>query len=184
MEPIPVSTAHRAVHKLLQLQFRIFHCPNIIIMCLNSRYINHGLSLGLKTGTNDWKRMQIVLLSTQDFSQKAIATKMKCSRDAVQTTLKWFEATGSYSNRPKSRRKRRTTERLDRHLERMALLDTRLSSKDLSTAMLTQLGDSLTASVVRRRLIAGNLLERRAWKKPYLTYFNVTVKHWGGSIML
>lgn len=94
---------------------------------------------------------------------------MKCSRGAVQTTLKEFQTTASYNNRPKPGRKRRTTERMDRRLERMALQDGPLSSKDVSTAMWAQHGVSLTASAVRRRLIAANLRAIRARKKLYLT---------------
>lgn len=69
------------------------------------------------------QRSQIVLLSSEGNSQVQISKKMKCSRCAVQTTLKRFKDTGTYENRTKSGRKRRTTARTDRFLERMALSD-------------------------------------------------------------
>lgn len=115
------------------------------------------------------ERSQIVLLSREGYSQVQISKKFKCSRCAVQTTLKRFKDTGTYENRAKSGPKRGTTARTDRFLERMALSDRRKSSKDLSSELLVQEGVFLSASVVRRRLKAANLHSRIARKKPFLT---------------
>lgn len=115
------------------------------------------------------ERAQIVLLSTQGCTQSEIARRMKCSRCAVQTTLKRYKETGTYENRAKSGRKRRTSYRTDRYLYRIALKNRRKSSKELSSELWIKHGISLSSSTVRRRLRAANLHGRIARRKPYLT---------------
>lgn len=115
------------------------------------------------------ERAQIVLLHKQGVTQCDIAKRMKCSRCAVQTTIKRFKEIGSYENRPKSGRKRRTNARQDRILERISLRDRMKTSKELSSELLQDHGINLAASSVRRRLVERNLHGRKARRKPLLT---------------
>lgn len=62
------------------------------------------------------KRVEIQVLHKQGISQVKISKIVKCSRRAVQFTLKRLEETKAYANRPKTGRKRITTDREDRKL--------------------------------------------------------------------
>ncbi|KAI4463942.1 transposable element-related [Holotrichia oblita] len=137
------------------------------------------------------ERGQIVLLHSQNMSLAAIAKQMKCSRCAVRTTIKRYQDTGSFTNRRKSGRRRSTTARQDRLLERISLRDRKKSSKDLSSELQIEHGISISAHTVRRRLYNASLRGCRARQKPYLTekhkknrllwakqYSNWTVDDW------
>lgn len=141
------------------------------------------------------ERGQIVLLRSQSKTLAAIARIMKCSRCAVRTTLKRYEGSGTLTNRPKSGRKRLTTAREDRHIERIAIRERTKSSRDLSSELLERHGVCISARTVRRRLVESGLHGRIARRKPRLTaehkkkrlqwaqkYKNWTVEDWGNVL--
>lgn len=141
------------------------------------------------------ERSKAVLLHSQGQSQSKIAKIMKRSRYAIQAAIKRFKETGSYENRPKSGRKRITTERDDRFLTRLSLKNRMKSSKDLSAELNERQGISVSARTVRRRLVQANLHGRKARRKPLLTedqkkkrllwakkYKNWTVEDWSKII--
>lgn len=141
------------------------------------------------------ERSQIVLLHSQGWSQQKIAKQMKHSRHAIQVTLKRYEETGSYENRPKSGRKRKTTARQDRYLERLSLQNRFKTPKKLVADLSANQGVSVSDRTVRRRLAEVNLKSRKARRKPYLTqqqmknrllwakkYRNWTVEDWSKII--
>lgn len=115
------------------------------------------------------ERGQITLLYKEGFSISAISKKIKCSRCAVRVTLKRFEETGKYTNRPKSGRKRHTTIREDRVLVHAALRNRRKSSKELRSDMYEQHNINISAQTVRRRLTEAGLYGRKARRKPLLS---------------
>lgn len=115
------------------------------------------------------ERAQIVLLHSQRKTITAIAKKIKCSRCAVRTTIKRYQETGSFSNRPRSGRKRITTAREDRELQRISLRDRRKSSKQLASELLLQHRIAVSAQTVRRRLVNVGLRGRKARHKPRLS---------------
>lgn len=100
--------------------------------------------------------------------------KIKCSRCAAQTTLNRFRETWSYENKPKTARKRCTTNRTDRLIERIALQDRRKSSREISSELWVRHIVSISASTVRKRLGAFNLHGRVARKTPYLSETHTT----------
>lgn len=94
---------------------------------------------------------------------------MKRSRHAIQLTVKRFRETGSYENRQKSGRKRKTTARQDRYLERFALRNRFQTPKQLAAELSVEQGVSVCDRTVRRRLAEVNLKSRKARRKPYLS---------------
>lgn len=115
------------------------------------------------------ERGQIVLLHSQNMTLAAIARRMKCSRCAVRTTITRYRETGMFTNKRRSGRKRATTARQDRLLQRISLHDRRKSSKDLSSELLVQHGIAVSAQTVRRRLSNVGLRGCKARHKPHLT---------------
>lgn len=114
-------------------------------------------------------RGQIILLHRQGLSQVKIAKTIKCSRCAVQNTVKRFEQTGSYRNLPKSGRKRVTTLRDDRLIERTALRDKHKAAEKIASELREQHNTVVSVRTVRRRLEDSNLHARRPRRKPLLT---------------
>lgn len=114
-------------------------------------------------------RGQIILLYRQGVSQVKIAKTIKCSRCAVQNTIKRFQQTGTYRNLPKSGRKRVTTAREDRLIELTALRDRRQSAVGISSELRGQLNTVVSVRTIRRRLAAANLPARKPRRKPLLT---------------
>ena len=62
------------------------------------------------------QRAEIIALHNQSLSQVKVAKKMKCSRCAVQLTLKRFRDTKQLKKKQRIGRKRATTQREDRLL--------------------------------------------------------------------
>lgn len=115
------------------------------------------------------ERGQIVLLHSQNMTLAAIARKIKCSRCAIRTTITRYRETGMFTNKRRSGRKRSTTARQDRLLQRISLGDRQKTSKDLSSELLVQHGISISAQTVRRRLSNVGLRGCKARHKPLLT---------------
>ncbi|GJQ84914.1 hypothetical protein Trydic_g523 [Trypoxylus dichotomus] len=94
------------------------------------------------------------------------------------------------SSRPNSGQKRLTTAREDRIIERIAIRDNTKTSRDLPS-------ESVSASTVRRHLVASGLQGGIASRKPRLTaihkiqslewvkkYKNWTIEDWGNVLWL
>lgn len=114
-------------------------------------------------------RGQIILLHKQGLSQVKIAKTIKCSRCAVQTTINRYLRTGMYHNLPKSGRKRVTSAREDRMIERIALRNRHKSAVTIAAEVRAQRNAPLSVHTVRRRLSAANLRARKPRHKPLLT---------------
>lgn len=125
-----------------------------------------------KSELSEHQRKLIVFLRTQGENQKEIAKTTKCSRCAVQTTIKRFEETNSYSNRKRTGRKRATTNREDRKLIRESLKNRRKTSSELAAVFREETGTSVSARTVRRRLVQNGLKGCKARKKPLLSEKN------------
>lgn len=122
-----------------------------------------------KRELSEVERGQIVLLKKQGVSIHEIARQMNFSRCAVRTTIRRFEEIGCYKNKPRSGRKKVTTIREERILERMSLRNRRLSSKDLSSQLYQQYKVKISPRTMRRRLCDVGLKGCKARRKPYLT---------------
>lgn len=118
------------------------------------------------------ERSRILLLSEEGLSQVAIAKRLKCSRCAVQTTIKRVQETGELKIRPGRGRKRKTTDREDRWLCRQALVNRRQSARNLTNAFQNAHNITLSPRTIARRLGEVGLKARRPRKKPYLSEVN------------
>lgn len=78
------------------------------------------------------QRIRIQFLHEEGKSQREIAKIVKCSRGAVEHTLKRFSGTGSHENRPKSGRKMVSSLREDRNLIRSSLRNRKKTSSELA----------------------------------------------------
>lgn len=117
-------------------------------------------------------RGKIVLLHSQGMSQVNISKLLKCSRCAVQKTLKRLTVTRSTIPRPRVGRKRITTAVEDRILTRTSLKNRRMSSSKLAGELSAGDGTQISSRTVRRRLNEAGLMGRKARKKPWLSEVN------------
>ncbi|KYM99356.1 hypothetical protein ALC62_09906 [Cyphomyrmex costatus] len=85
---------------------------------------------------SEGKRAQIIVLHSIGLSQVQIAKKIKCSRCAVQTTIKRYNDTKQFKSRSGRGRKRKTTAREDRYLKQNALKDRRQTAKELTRCLI------------------------------------------------
>lgn len=115
------------------------------------------------------ERGQIVVLEKQGLSVSAIARQVKCARSTVRMTIKRYKESGSLTNKPKTGRKRKTTSRDERVLERMSLRDRKKGSKQLSSELFRLHNVAISPRTVRRRLCELNLGGYKARHKPRLS---------------
>ena len=118
------------------------------------------------------KRVQMVALSGEGYSQVEIARKMECSRKGVQTTIKRYKEIKSFKNRKGQGCKKSTTTREDRSLKRASLADRRKSSLELAAEFREGANKNISARTVRRKLLEEGLKGCKARKKPYLSQAN------------
>ena len=110
----------------------------------------------------------IIFLHTEGKSQRFIAEKTGISRNGVQGVLKRWKATGESKCQPRSRRKRKSTERTDRTLVRLSLANRKLTSKELARELKESSSVELSTPTVRRRLLESGLRGCKARKKTLL----------------
>ncbi|XP_018371229.1 PREDICTED: transposable element Tc1 transposase [Trachymyrmex cornetzi] len=121
---------------------------------------------------SEGKRAQIIVLHSVGLSQVQIAKKIKCSRCAVQTTIKRYNDTKQFKSRSGRGRKRKTTAREDRYLKQNALKDRRQTAKELTAALRSDHEISISAKTVSRRLNEFGIKARKARQKPWLSETN------------
>ena len=125
-----------------------------------------------KKPLSEIKRVQIVTLSGERYSQVEIARKMEFSRKGVQTMIKGYKETKSFKNRKGQGCKKSTTTREDRSLKRASLADRRKSSSELSAELRREGANKNISARTVRRLLEVGLKGCKAWKKPYLSQAN------------
>lgn len=118
------------------------------------------------------QRLRIKILHEQGMSQVKIAREVKCSRCAVQYAINRFKETGTHENRPRTGRRKVTTEREDRLLIRQSLQNRKKTALELAAALSEAKGSSVSVYTVRRRLLKAGLKECKARKKPWLSEHN------------
>lgn len=122
------------------------------------------------------QRLKIKILHEQGMSQVKIAREVKCSRCAVQYAINRFQETGSHENRPRTGRKRVTTDRDDRLLIRQSLQDRKKTAIDLAASLSEAKGKPVSVHTVRRRLLKAGLKGCKARKKPWLSEHNMKIR--------
>lgn len=118
------------------------------------------------------ERQKIVLLKSQGRNISDIARQVRCSRSTVRLTINRYEETKTFKNRPKSGRKKITTAREDRLLERNCLRNRTKPSSTLAAELEQEIGKKISARTVRQRLQDVELSGRKAKKKPLLSEKN------------
>lgn len=118
------------------------------------------------------EQAQILVFHSEGLSQVQIAKKMKCSRCAVQTTIKRHDETKQLKSRPGRGRKRKTTAREDRFLKQNALKNRRQTAKELAVAFSSYQDITISAKTVSRRLNEFGIRTRKARQKPWLSETN------------
>lgn len=118
------------------------------------------------------KRTQIIVLHSVGLSQVQIAKKIKCSRCAVQTTMKRYNETKQFKSRSGRGRKRKTTARENRYLKQNALKDRRQTAKELATAFRNHHKIPISAKTVSRRLNEFGIKARKVRQKPWFSEIN------------
>ena len=83
--------------------------------------------MGRKASFSNVQRARIVTIHEEGHSEHEIAVKMACSKTAVHTTINNFELYGSYSNKKKSSRPRKTSRR-DDHMMKLTVSKSPTSS--------------------------------------------------------
>ena len=113
-------------------------------------------------------RGKIEGLHQTDLSHREIARLVGKSRGAVQISVKrWEEGSSDYIKR--SGRKRSTSAREDRLLERLAITDRKVTTRRLQGRLSAACGKSLSRRTINRRLREKEICARRPRKKQQLT---------------
>ncbi|XP_065643058.1 uncharacterized protein LOC136074647 [Hydra vulgaris] len=114
-------------------------------------------------------RVKVVHFHQEVKSAREIGRIVKRSHSLVLTIIKRFKETKSYVDRHRSGRPRLTTPNDDRLLIRLAKKNRTMSSHELRSEWKLSNGRQASASLVRRKLLANNMLWKKAVLKPRLT---------------
>lgn len=113
-------------------------------------------------------KSNMITLSRENLSTRAIAERLCCAKSTVALVLKKYRETGKIQRIKGSGRPRKTT-RVDDHFLKIYSLRNRFkTSSDIRNALYRARGTSISSSLVRYRLCKEGLRARRPIKKPYL----------------
>lgn len=115
-------------------------------------------------------RWEIVSLSeARQLSSRAIGRQLKVDRRAVADVIKRYQETGDIADLPRTGRPRTTTPQQDKSLIRFVRRHPEKSSIKVAANLKEKTGVNLSASIVRRRLVAAGLKAHPYTSKPALT---------------
>ena len=92
-----------------------------------------------------------MVLHQEGYSERAISGKLKCSKTAVHNAVVKFANSGTYSDRKRSGRPRKTTPRDDHAIRRMAVRSPMSTSNKIRSVLLSK-GADVSRRTVSRRL--------------------------------
>ena len=115
------------------------------------------------------ERAQVVTLSEEGYSLRAIARKLLISICAVQGIIRKVMETGSVKDRSRSGSPSSTTPRQNRLLSHLSLSDRRSTSKILKKQFQDATGVGIATRTVRWKLFKAGLRGCVVAKKPLLT---------------
>ncbi|XP_004206647.1 uncharacterized protein LOC101238575 [Hydra vulgaris] len=113
-------------------------------------------------------RVKVVHYHQEGKTAREIGRIIKRSHSSVLTIIKRFRKTKSYIDRHRSGRPRLTTPNDDRLLIRLAKKNRTMSLHELRREWKLSNGCQASPSLVRRKLIASNMLWKKAVLKPRL----------------
>ena len=118
------------------------------------------------------KRWEIIFLYLHELgpklSIKAIARRLKCSKDTVQSWIDRYQETGNIQDEEGRGRKRKTTEKEDLDIITIVKKQRTSTLADISTVMSKQ-GTDISYQTVKRRLNEQGLYKLQPLKKPLLS---------------
>lgn len=119
-------------------------------------------------------RASIVALHTHGgLSQVKIAEILKCSRHAVQETIKRYQQTASNKDRSRSGRPRVTSKMTDKQIKLISLRDRQKTAATIQAEINAMSSKPISVSTVKRRLNSYGLRGCIAKRKPLLRSVNV-----------
>lgn len=126
--------------------------------------------MGGKDISDKQKSAAAALIETGQYSYSAIARKLGIGRDSVRRIAQKMEAKEDIfvSKRENCGRKRKTSNRVDRKIVRVALEDRHAPIRKIANAIIES-GVDISERTVRRRLKENQIVCRRPAKKPRLT---------------
>ena len=109
--------------------------------------------MGKKASLSEVKRVQIVILQKEGYSERQIKTQLKCSKTAVHNALVNVKNFGTYSDKKRFGRPQKTTPRDVHLMRRIAVRSPMNSSKKIRLPFLAR-GTYISASTVSRHLVS------------------------------
>jgi transposase len=128
--------------------------------------------MGKQRDLSPTTRAKIVTLRHENHSFRRIGEIVGRSRNACHQACKLFQDTGSYSDRQRSGRPPKTTDRVDRIIRRLSERDRRKTAVDIQREIAGYEGAQVSVWTVRRRLNRFGLHGRVARKKPFVSLRN------------
>lgn len=152
-------------------------------------------SLVAKMVLSERKKVKILRFSEAGLSNVDIAKRLKCNESSARRLLKKYHEAKEISRKKGSGRKRKTSEREDRLLQRLSIRNRFANSSQLRREFIEETGTGVSSRTIRRRLCKLGLKARRLARKPLLTrdmqrkrlgwakqYENFTVDDWKAVI--
>ena len=125
-----------------------------------------------KEHSNEFREVVIQHFLNGD-SEREIASKMLCSRNTVHSMVVKYKKTRCIANIIDRGRKRKTTTRVDKVIQRKIKVNRRKSASSVKHELQQELGLTISNQTVRRRRAHEiGLYGRGARKKPYVNKVN------------
>jgi len=118
---------------------------------------------------SEQQKIDIICLKRQNFSNVAISKHVKCGVSAVRRFWLRYQQDKSLRRRAGSGRRRKTTDRDNRLIARMALNKRFITGSEIASQLASTSGLQISKWTVNRRLKEAGLQARRPAKKPLLT---------------
>ena len=108
-------------------------------------------------------------LRKEEYIERGIAAKLRCSKTPVHNTIVKFNADGTFRDRKRSGRPRKTMPREDRFMRQIVMRSSESSCKKICSILRLK-GTAILSSTVSRRLSKEfGLKSHRPARKSYLT---------------
>ena len=114
-------------------------------------------------------RTRIVALHKDGLCYKKIANTLKLSYSTVAKVIQRFSRTGSTRNRPLQDRTKKLSPRVQRHIQRLASKNRRMSAASIAAEVEEVGGQPVSAQTIRHTMHLLDLLVRSPRSKPLLT---------------
>ena len=125
--------------------------------------------MGKKSSLSDNKRAKIVTLFNEGYSERQISVKVSCCKTTVHTAIVNFKTSGSFRDKKRCGRPRKTSLRDDHLIKRIAIRSLTSFCGKIRAAVL-QTGTDISSMTVSRRLtFECGLKSYNPARKPRLT---------------